>query len=390
MNNLSSIEIKHETMSRQLANELRKQIMEGDFAADRQFPSHRKIAEEVGVSASTANEALRILEREGCLERRHGSGTFVCGRAAEIKTIGIYHLARLMTLSEGRFARTLYRCLIEQTEHSGRVVSPWPDVRPQLAREQGMPWTELEEAAQTRKFEALIGLNVGRYTNASWLSRLPVPVAVFGSALRASVEFDMGGFAEDAVQALARAGCRSVALVAPLYCATDVQPGSNYSSIFARFQAAADTAGLCVREEWVLSRERWDASRYASQRRCGYEAFLRLWESPERPEGVIVADDVHAEGVVTAALEWRLRVPQELRFVFFKLAETDLVCPFSATLAEFSVTDAARALIELVERQFAGQPVESVQLACRMITAEAAGAVAHSMSRRTVVEAPAS
>ena len=61
----------------QLAAELREEILKGDFAGGRQFPTETVLCRKYDVSRYTIREALRRLEAEGLIQRRRGSGTTV-------------------------------------------------------------------------------------------------------------------------------------------------------------------------------------------------------------------------------------------------------------------------------------------------------------------------
>lgn len=352
-----------ESLARQVANQIRERIAQGYLQPEEQLPHHRKLAEGTGVSPSTVNGAVLMLVKEGWLIRRHGSGTFVRQREKTLKTVGVYYPGHALARPEHRFLRTLYRCLQTRITETGRVMSGWDEVRPE--DECNAPWPALAEAAQHRELDALIAIH-NPVLSASWLSRLPIPFAAPTGApeIKAQAWFDVETIVEDCVRAVAKQGSRSVGLIAPLY---PIKPGQVGGDMFDHFHAAVAATGLRVRDNWVLSLNRFDGRRYSSQNRCGYEAFLHLWGQAERPDSVIVLDDVQAEGVVTAALECGVRVPRDVRFVFGKHAETDTVCPFPVTFAEITVDDCARALLDLVERQFAGRPVAPVVLGCRMI-----------------------
>jgi DNA-binding FadR family transcriptional regulator len=45
------------------------------------LPTIAKLSRELGVSTNTVRSALTILEQEGLVELRHGSGTYVTERA---------------------------------------------------------------------------------------------------------------------------------------------------------------------------------------------------------------------------------------------------------------------------------------------------------------------
>jgi GntR family transcriptional regulator len=61
----------------QIANVLRSRIDIGEWAAGDKLPSEAQLASSFGVSTVTMRQALGVLERQGRLVRRQGSGTFV-------------------------------------------------------------------------------------------------------------------------------------------------------------------------------------------------------------------------------------------------------------------------------------------------------------------------
>ena len=61
----------------ELAEKLMQKIHEGELQSGDRLPSERYLAKEYGVSRSVVREALRSMERIGCVEARMGGGTFV-------------------------------------------------------------------------------------------------------------------------------------------------------------------------------------------------------------------------------------------------------------------------------------------------------------------------
>ena len=66
----------------QLAGELREEVLSGEFANGKPFPTETTLCTRYDVSRFTVREALRRLEVEGLIERRRGSGTTVQPAAA--------------------------------------------------------------------------------------------------------------------------------------------------------------------------------------------------------------------------------------------------------------------------------------------------------------------
>jgi GntR family transcriptional regulator len=60
-----------------LADDLREQIVRGDFPQPDQFPTESTLCTRYGVSRFTVREALRQLQNEGLIQRKRGSGTVI-------------------------------------------------------------------------------------------------------------------------------------------------------------------------------------------------------------------------------------------------------------------------------------------------------------------------
>ena len=61
----------------QIAARIRAAIAAGDYEAGDALPSVRQLSAQLRVNPATVVQAYRDLEREGFVEMRHGSGTFV-------------------------------------------------------------------------------------------------------------------------------------------------------------------------------------------------------------------------------------------------------------------------------------------------------------------------
>jgi DNA-binding GntR family transcriptional regulator len=71
-----------QSLRHQLAQELRGRIRSGDLAPGDKLPSEPELALDRAVSRSSVRAAITMLEEEGFVRRRHGSGTYVTHRPA--------------------------------------------------------------------------------------------------------------------------------------------------------------------------------------------------------------------------------------------------------------------------------------------------------------------
>lgn len=63
-----------------VAAQLRRRILEGEYAYEERLPAERNLAEEFGVSRGTIRSVLQILEQQHLVVRQVGSGTYVSHR----------------------------------------------------------------------------------------------------------------------------------------------------------------------------------------------------------------------------------------------------------------------------------------------------------------------
>lgn len=82
----------------QVIDRLKQDILEGIYQEKEKLPSEFELAKQLGVSRATLREALRILEEENVILRRHGVGTFI--NSKPLFTSGIEQLNSVTAMIE--------------------------------------------------------------------------------------------------------------------------------------------------------------------------------------------------------------------------------------------------------------------------------------------------
>jgi DNA-binding transcriptional regulator YhcF (GntR family) len=77
LNEQSPTVYKRDPLYRQIARQLRRQILSGEFEAGDALPPVRHLAAEHGVHFNTIARSYRLLEQEGLVTMRPGRGTRV-------------------------------------------------------------------------------------------------------------------------------------------------------------------------------------------------------------------------------------------------------------------------------------------------------------------------
>lgn len=74
---LKSARSERKTLTEIAEQSLRQAIAQGTFRPGSQLPTEAELCQMLGVSRTVIREALRVLEEDGLVARRHGVGTFV-------------------------------------------------------------------------------------------------------------------------------------------------------------------------------------------------------------------------------------------------------------------------------------------------------------------------
>ncbi|MBI4025245.1 MAG: GntR family transcriptional regulator [Verrucomicrobia bacterium] len=365
LNPLSSIKVDHTVVSyRHIRDRLRETILSGRLAPAAKLPSTQDLAALWRVDVGTVHAALTPLVKEGLLIRQLRKGTFVRERKRNdrLTTVGIYYAQNIWAPNFSFFLQALHEALQRELELLNVRAAVCLDSRPMWQHRQ--PWNELADMARTRQVQAVIAPSAG-WGRARWLSRLPVPTVMFTTdRVPHRITTDTRQAVDLALRAIAKQGCRSVGLIYPGN-PNVVSPLPGVRNVDVDFlEAFADLSRqhrLEIRNPWMRiahteeSSQRWDE-------KFGYEQFHELWRQPSHPDGLVVFPDTAVRGVITAALEARVKIPDDLKLVLHKNAEVSLLCPFPATFAVFNVTAAAKAAMAMIQQQLRGEPCESVMI----------------------------
>lgn len=76
--------VDRSTIAQQVRDDLRARIKSGELSAGAQAPSESECCTIYGVSRVTVREAYRLLEQEGLIQTKHGSGRYVLPGASDM------------------------------------------------------------------------------------------------------------------------------------------------------------------------------------------------------------------------------------------------------------------------------------------------------------------
>ena len=108
-----TIKADHRHLYLQVIDRIKEDIEKGVYKENDKLPSEFELSKALGVSRATLREALRLLEEDNVIVRRHGVGTFV--NTKPLFTSGIEHLYSVSTMIEqaGKVPDTIFMSSIE-------------------------------------------------------------------------------------------------------------------------------------------------------------------------------------------------------------------------------------------------------------------------------------
>jgi DNA-binding LacI/PurR family transcriptional regulator len=120
--------------------------------------------------------------------------------------------------------------------------------------------------------------------------------------------------------------------------------GSSDPEIHAAFTDAARACGIETRQDWLAVPDHTGRIRESD----GHACMLSLWRVREKPDALIVTDDVVTKGVCQAVLQLGVRVPDDLVIVTHANRDSGIFYPFPLPRLEYDMGECARAAGELL------------------------------------------
>lgn len=118
------------SLSAQVRQYLQDLFDSGTYAPGEQLPSENELATQLGISRSTLREALRDLESEGAIVRKHGVGTFVASSYEHRLETGLERLESVLTVALRQGSLVHCSDLQVQAEPASPEVAAKLQVRP--------------------------------------------------------------------------------------------------------------------------------------------------------------------------------------------------------------------------------------------------------------------
>jgi DNA-binding LacI/PurR family transcriptional regulator len=304
--------------------------------------SENRLAKRFRVSVLTIREALRSLAQEGVIERRQGKGTFVAN------PLGRRHVAVLQEMDFGH-ARSAY--FFRHIAQELRRFFNSQGIRSRLYagfhppdQTYGEP-TCAEFLDDLSRGKILGVAAVATPVHPRWHDEVrekAIPIAGLAGEYEFGVGFDATDLIRQGIRHLLRQGRRKLAFLG--------SPSPSFQ--FAGAGVLTPIASAVMRELGVPVRAEWmrlDINPMLGG--GGWEQFRELWTArSEKPDGLVITDDILSLDVTMAMLEMGIRIPDQLMVVTHANKGSEIRYPFRVARIEVDPDAYARVLGEMLLR----------------------------------------
>ena len=368
---MTSRPIVRSNLAQQITEALQQEIASHYKPGD-SLPPIVEMAKAFGVSYQTVRESLSVLETRGWVERRSGSGTYVCDWNKN-RHVAVWCERDIFDPHASYFYRYVPRQLVRFFKAHGLDAKLYVgEVSHAEPPRSEMTCAEFGLALEGHQLCGVVVLD--EPTGSQWLAALqeqniplvrarenndqPNSPCVFGSNKRMKAR--MGA------EYLLSHGRRKLALMQ--WLEVNRSQASSPDPTMEGFTAALTQAGVPVNQQWI----RHDLPPGASG--SGWEEFREIWAaSNEKPDGLLVCDDMLFVGAAMAILQLGIRVPEDLLVITHYNKGSGLKAPFSVAKLQMDPQEYVLILGQALVKRMRGQPVESHAATIELVEAQSIG-----------------
>jgi DNA-binding LacI/PurR family transcriptional regulator len=340
--------MKSHRISKKLHNQVAEQLIEhirlNCKAGDRLDPI-RDLARDLEVSWNTIRAAQALLVQEGFLVVRHGSGTYTTARSVT-RHVGIYTEADITHPQASAFGLRVIHSLRQFSRARGFTTTVYTG--------EGEPWNfsgeptcvDFLDDVMNRRLDGVLSLSP---PHAKWMQKLQadgIPIVGGTSHYPYAVLYDHAAVLQSGARQLLESGRQRLALMS-----------WDQRSAPGIFRSILKKAGIPVREKWIRS------GVHPSLHGSGWEEFREIWMAyPEKPDGLLVVDDVLFQDALPAILGSGVRIPDDLMIVAHANKGSGMHYPFPLTLMQHDQVAMANAMGDMLVRLMHRQPIAQPQI----------------------------
>jgi DNA-binding LacI/PurR family transcriptional regulator len=321
------------------------------------LPTVRELVKRFGISASTLDRVLQELDRDGVIQRHHGSGMFVADRL-RTATVGIVVGFDLGESGTSPFYSLFIRLARRHLTAQGYGVRFYHDADPAV---DVFSLKDMAGDLAAHRLDGLVFVGVRHPEEVHRLVKQGIPVVAFTDCPLVAHRYylDYPALVRSGVAELARQGCRCIALLLPFESAAE----RLCQAAESEFAMALAAAGLSAEPHPVRrlysARRTQDGAEKEPHALQGYAMTCDLLAASNRPDALLSADDMLTRGALAALHKFNLYPGKEIAVATHANLGTHVFAGYEDAIVRIAF-DPARMVSEmlaLLQRLMAGETV---------------------------------
>jgi DNA-binding LacI/PurR family transcriptional regulator len=308
----------HQTKTQALCSYLTE--LANKLGPDAKLPTMQQLCDSLGVSVVTLNRALSELEGQNIIQRKHGVGIFVSPRLNQ-RTIGLVYDRDIFQAGTSPFCGLLVEAARTRAASSSEKFSFYLAI----PSKEGFPvHDDLVEDARARRLHGILFAGESNPQAVEWLLRQDIPLVAVAYTPIAPwrVKIDWPEFVHLGVASLAKQGCKKIALWIPVGVGLGRATGEDSFAELDAFRKALKKAGLPFQPARVWENEnlvidpvpgRAPMTNQEQGFRAASDVFGPNSKETERPDGIVILDDMMTRGAVVALGQFNVQPGQDVK-----------------------------------------------------------------------------
>ncbi len=284
-----------------VVEEMRREIVSGRLAPGSRLPTQEELKQRYDISNVTIQRVFNMLVSDGFIDARGSAGTFVASDPPHLSSYGVVFFDRpLARPNDGTFFSHLaYHCL-ELQQSGQRNIQLYFEVTGHL---DDPDYSRLLADLHAHRLAGLL------ITHGSLLRVLPADIlATYPTVTLGYAGYDLPiintnpwAFTNKALDYLAQQGRRQIAVIGSL------------SDVNDTYLATA------LQQRGLTSKPIWQTPVYsnapAANQQVTRQLLYYMMDRPERPDGIIITDDVFTDQALAGLLDAGIRIGEEVDVV---------------------------------------------------------------------------
>jgi|GEM_PF-7014744 len=300
------------------------------------LPPVAELVQKLSTSRASLDKAYNILEAAGVIRRKPGAGVFVAD-PTESGRIAIVVRHEAMHWQMTPFQRMAAAALTNQIHLAENQLTARLDMgQPYVDQKTFHQTLDLNDPAERSQLRGVFTHDrLGDLLQTLEQERIPV-IGLFPNIAPYTVTYASEDMLHAGMRHLLDCGSKRIAIAS-----------ADYGQ--ARVNRLFEQAAIPESQRLTIYCDE------NAPERSGYEKFVKLWQSNKRPDGVLACTDVHCAGILRAALQLRINMPESLKLVSFAVDGIELPYHEPVTRVTFNIEELADTAMQMMMKLVKGQ-----------------------------------